>query len=142
MTSSCIPHILTLSSSSVAELQNRITKVLTPIADKYNLSINSFGSVSEPDVLKAGLLTLSDAWGNSLEPAPITPTSLDSPGWQLLSGTIQSTHLTSKLVVASWSILRGIHAKCSVAPGSPFSLRYVSNQNGCKQNAAVHFGVC
>ena len=54
---------------------------------------------------------------------------------------LYSTHLTSRLVVASCKILRGIHAKCSVAPGSPFSLSDVSNQNQCGKRYSTHFGV-
>jgi Gly-Xaa carboxypeptidase len=37
-----------------------------------------------------GHLALEDAWGTSLEPAPITPTDADAAPFRLLSGTIRA----------------------------------------------------
>ena len=44
------------------------------------------------DGTSAGTLTLSDAWDDALEPAPVTPTGEDSAPWQLFSGTIKATY--------------------------------------------------
>ncbi len=81
-----------LASSSVATVKERDTNVLKPLAKEFNLTYTAFGSaISAEDGTAAGILTLTDAWGTALEPAPVTPTSEDSVPWQLLSGTIKAT---------------------------------------------------
>ena len=40
----------------------------------------------------SGTLTLSDASGRALEPAPVTPTGPDAAPYRLLSGTIKATY--------------------------------------------------
>lgn len=74
-------------------MQQRDTDVLKHLAKAFNLSYTAFGSVILPeDDTSAGALTLSDAWDDALEPAPVTPTSEDSAPWQLFSGTIKATY--------------------------------------------------
>ena len=80
------------ANSSVAAVQQRDTHVLKHLAKEFNLTYTAFGSAISTDVgSTAGALTLTDAWGTALEPAPITPTGEDSAPWQLLSGTIKAT---------------------------------------------------
>jgi len=80
-------------TSSVAAVQQRDTDVLKHLAKESNLSYTAFGSVIFPeDGTSAGTLTLSDAWDDALEPAPVTPTGGDSAPWQLFSGTIKATY--------------------------------------------------
>ena len=43
-----------------------------------------------PDAPARGALTLSNAWGSALEPAPVSP--LDAPEYALFSGTIKATY--------------------------------------------------
>ncbi|GJE91059.1 carboxypeptidase S [Phanerochaete sordida] len=74
--------------SSVHELETRITKVLKPVAQRFNLTLEAFGK--NVTVGGAGRLTLSDAFGTALEPAPVTPTG-HSPPYALLAGTVVST---------------------------------------------------
>jgi Gly-Xaa carboxypeptidase len=73
-------------------VKGRDTNVLKPLAKEFNLTYTAFGSaISAEAGTAAGILTLTDAWGTALEPAPVTPTSEDSVPWQLLSGTIKAT---------------------------------------------------
>ncbi len=81
-----------LTSSSVGAVQQRDTDVLKDLAKEFNLSYTAFGSaISTKDGPTAGALTLTEAWGTALEPAPVTPTDEDSAPWRLLSGTIKAT---------------------------------------------------
>ena len=78
--------------SSVAAVQHRDTDVLKHLAKEFNLTYTAFGlAISPEDGPTAGTLTLTDAFGTALEPAPVTPVSEDSAPWQLLSGTIKAT---------------------------------------------------
>lgn len=74
--------------SSVQELQTRMSGLLAPLAERFNLSLSAFGNSTSGD--NAGSLILSDAFGTALNPSPITPTFGSGP-WELLSGTIIST---------------------------------------------------
>jgi len=81
------------TQSSVAAVQQRDTDVLEHMAKELNLSYTVFGSVIFPeDGTSAGTLTLSNAWDDALEPAPVTPTGEDSAPWKLFSGTIKATY--------------------------------------------------
>ena len=81
------------ASSSVAAVKHRDTEVLKLLAEEFNLTYTAFGSeISIGDGTAAGTLTLTDAWGAALEPAPVTPTGEDSAPWQLLSGTVKATY--------------------------------------------------
>ncbi|KAI0251446.1 carboxypeptidase S [Lactifluus subvellereus] len=101
------------TQSSVAAVQQRDTDVLKDLANEFNLSFTAFGSVIFPeDESTEGTLTLTDAYGTALEPAPVTPTDEDSAPWQLLSGTIKATYnaqrgLEGDNVVVSPGILGG-----------------------------------
>ncbi|KAL5531541.1 hypothetical protein ACEPAG_4418 [Sanghuangporus baumii] len=76
------------TQSSVAALQERDAKVVAKLAEKFNLTYNAFGETLHTG--STGTLTLSDAWGNALEPAPVTPT--DEVPYKLLSGTIRAAY--------------------------------------------------
>lgn len=71
--------------SSVRELQERTTKILKPVAERYNLTLDAF----DKNVTTGGdgRLALSDAFGTALDPSPVTPTG-HSPPYALLAGTI------------------------------------------------------
>ena len=88
--SSCHPL---LTSSSLADVQQRDTDVLKHLAEEFNLTYKAFGSaISTQDGLAAGTLILSEAWYTGLEPAPVTPSDEDSAPWRLFSGTIKATY--------------------------------------------------
>ncbi len=73
-------------------MQQRDADVLKHLAKEFNLTYTAFGSaISTNDGPTAGTLTLTEAWGTPLEPAPVTPTDEDSAPWRLLSGTIKAT---------------------------------------------------
>ncbi|KAI0296515.1 carboxypeptidase S [Multifurca ochricompacta] len=81
------------TQSSVASVQQRDTEVLKKLSKEFNLTFTAFGSTISPQGgSNAGALTLSEAWGTALEPAPVTPTGENSAPWQLLSGTIKATY--------------------------------------------------
>ncbi|THH32060.1 hypothetical protein EUX98_g2143 [Antrodiella citrinella] len=81
--------------SSVSALKTRIVEVLLPTVKKYNLSLDAFGEEIGDDFLTAaGQLTLSDAFGTALEPAPITATSHNA-AYEFLSGTIIAVEKSS-----------------------------------------------
>ncbi|KAH9066867.1 hypothetical protein EDB87DRAFT_1573733 [Lactarius vividus] len=80
------------TQSSVSVVQQRDTELLKQLAKEFNLTFTAFGSDITPKCTPtAGKLTLTDAWGTSLEPAPVTPTE-DSAPWRLLSGTIKAAY--------------------------------------------------
>ena len=57
------------------------------------MTYSAFGvQISEEGAPASGTLTLSDAFQEGLEPAPITPTGIDATPYQLLSGTIKATY--------------------------------------------------
>ncbi len=99
--------------SSLDEVQEHDTNLLLDVAKTFNLSYFAFGkAVTNPEAKSYGKLTLSDAWGAGLEPAPITPTGPDAAPYQLLAGTIKATNrhhrgFTGDGVVVSPGIMSG-----------------------------------
>ena len=72
------------------------------------MSYAAFGSqITGEDAPAYGTLTLTDAWGTALQPAPISP--IDAPEYALLSGTIKATYNAHRNLKADDSIV--------VAPG-------------------------
>lgn len=68
------------------------TDRIIPLAARFNLSLTAFGeSITPADTPAYGTVTLSDAWGNQLAPAPVTPTGPDAVPYKVLSGTIKAT---------------------------------------------------
>ncbi|KAI0792112.1 carboxypeptidase S [Abortiporus biennis] len=83
------------TDSSLSEVKEHDTNLLFDLAQKFNLSYTAFGeNLSDDSKAYYGKLTLSDAWGAGLSPAPITPTGLgdDAKPFQLLAGTIKATY--------------------------------------------------
>ncbi|GAW04802.1 carboxypeptidase S [Lentinula edodes] len=101
--------------SSLAEVIDRDTDTLKGLANKFNLSFISFGkTISDTSASSAyGSLVFSDAFNNSLVPAPTTPTSgSKARPYELLSGTIQATYNAHRgLELESHNVV--------VAPGIP-----------------------
>ncbi|OCF32697.1 Gly-Xaa carboxypeptidase [Kwoniella heveanensis BCC8398] len=90
-------------ASSVTELQERLVDVLGPVASKLNLELEAFGKKVQyqgchtdeaPKGPKAGKVILDVAWNSSLEPAPVSPFTVDSAAWRLLSGTVKGVYNT------------------------------------------------
>ncbi|EIM86689.1 carboxypeptidase S [Stereum hirsutum FP-91666 SS1] len=80
------------TQSSLAEAMKSDTDRIIPLAARFNLSLTAFGEVITPaDTPAYGTVTLSDAWGNQLAPAPVTPTGADAVPYKVLSGTIKAT---------------------------------------------------
>ncbi|KAJ7077873.1 hypothetical protein B0H15DRAFT_1003211, partial [Mycena belliarum] len=99
------------TQSSVGETQAHDTALLKSLASDFNLSYNAFGvQLSEKGAPAYGKLTLKDAYGTSLEPAPVSPISGDeAAAYKLLSGTIKATYNAHRSLAGSGSI--------AVAPG-------------------------
>ncbi|KAG8740081.1 hypothetical protein FRC10_004759 [Ceratobasidium sp. 414] len=88
------------TDSSVSALQESITSKLLPLAQKYNLTLSSFSNQNLTSGA-FGTLTLSDAWGTALEPAPVTPTEgKEAAAYRLLSGVIMKTRESNKVLVS------------------------------------------
>ena len=78
---------------------------MKPLADKFNLTYDAFGSrISEEGVSASGSLTLSDAFVRGLEPAPVTPTGKDAAPYRLLSGTIKAVYNSHRSLTGSDTI--------------------------------------
>ncbi|KAG6891195.1 hypothetical protein C0995_008447 [Termitomyces sp. Mi166 len=92
--------------SSVGEVQTHDTELLSQLATQFNLTYTAFGKkLSVEDASSAGTLTLSDAFGTALEPAPVTPTSPDAVAWYLLSGTIKATYNSHRSLIGANEII-------------------------------------
>lgn len=86
--------------SSVSELQNAIVSKLIALANEYDLTLSAFGH-SNLTTGELGTLTLSDAWGTALDPAPVTPTEgIEGAAYKLLSGVIRQTRGDKKTVIS------------------------------------------
>ncbi|KAG6886230.1 hypothetical protein C0993_010792 [Termitomyces sp. T159_Od127] len=98
--------------SSVGEIKAHDTELLSRLAKDFNLTYTAFGKEffveGEPS---AGKLTLSDAYGTALEPAPVTSTSPDAVPWYILSGTIKGTYDSHRSLTSANEII--------VSPGMP-----------------------
>lgn len=75
--------------SSVKELQAHFADVVWPVAEHFNLSLDAFGTLYGDKSAATGHVQLSDAFGNALNPAPVTPTSGDA--YEFISGIILAT---------------------------------------------------
>ena len=76
------------------------------LAKTFNLTYSAFGAqISEEGAPASGTLTLSNAFQNGLEPAPITPTGADAAPYQLLSGTIKATYNAHRSINDANSII-------------------------------------
>ena len=75
----------------VADVQAHIARVVLPVAQRFNLSVDAFGEQLNVDEGGAGgHVRLADAFGTALEPSPVTPTGKGDP-FQVLAGTIKAT---------------------------------------------------
>lgn len=79
--------------SSIAELMGRFTDITLTVAAKHNMTLEAFGEAVESQGPSWGTIRLGVFNGNSLAPAPVTPTTGSGP-YELLSGTVLSTFET------------------------------------------------
>jgi len=84
---------MTSRRSSVSVTQQRDIDLLRGLAHHFNLTFTAFGKLISPAGSPAyGTLTLDDAFGHALEPAPVTPTGEDAVPYRIISGTIKATY--------------------------------------------------
>lgn len=69
-------------------MKDRDSDLLKKLAEGFDLSYTAFGQNLVSG--SSGSLTLTDAWGTALQPAPVSPT--DEAPYKLLSGTIRATY--------------------------------------------------
>lgn len=103
-------------SSSVEALQKRLIHTLGPLAAQYGLDFEAFGEGVDTSVFAteegchgfkghghggkgkkpahAGKLTIGEAFNSSLDPAPISPYTVESSAWRLLAGTSRGVFST------------------------------------------------
>ncbi|KAJ7504523.1 hypothetical protein B0H11DRAFT_1709687 [Mycena galericulata] len=100
------------TESSVDETKAHDAALLKDLATKFNLTYTAFGAaLSEAGAPAFGTLTLEDAYGTALEPAPVSPIKgKGSEAYQLLSGTIKATYSAHRAGSAGPS-------EIAVAPG-------------------------
>ncbi|KIJ51557.1 hypothetical protein M422DRAFT_26960, partial [Sphaerobolus stellatus SS14] len=107
--SSAVVNHRIVDDSSVDAVKKRVTNILSPIASKFNLSVEAFGTDLTGDKTVSGSLIISDAWGSALEPAPVSPS--DSAPYDLLSATIKASvydyGIIDKEVIVAPSIMTG-----------------------------------
>ncbi|KAL4800528.1 hypothetical protein BDV19DRAFT_72114 [Aspergillus venezuelensis] len=97
-------------------VQDRAEKTLGPIVEKFNLTLSGFSDTDNNGVDatggSSGRLALS-VMGHSLEPAPVSPTDIDtSPVWARFAGVTRSVFesvpsLEGKTVVVGGDITTG-----------------------------------
>jgi Gly-Xaa carboxypeptidase len=93
-------------------VKDRDSNLLNSLAEKFNLTYEAFGKkLTQEGAASSGTLTLSDAFHDALEPAPVTPTGKDAAPYQLLSGTIKATYNSHRSLQGADTIV--------VAPGMP-----------------------
>ncbi|KAG1822231.1 hypothetical protein EV424DRAFT_1321997 [Suillus variegatus] len=94
------------TESSIAATKMRDIELLKSLANDFNLSYTAFGSyVSNEDAPSYGTLTLSTAFGDGLEPAPVTPSGEDAAPFRLLSGTIKAAYNSHRNISGSDAII-------------------------------------
>ncbi|KAI6000973.1 hypothetical protein F5J12DRAFT_894602 [Pisolithus orientalis] len=90
--SAVVNHRIT-EHSSVAELQQHLIDVLSPVAASHELTLRAFGRVMKTG--DSGKIIISNNSGIALEPSPVTPVGYGP--YSILTGTIKATITTSKL---------------------------------------------
>ncbi|KAG1908133.1 uncharacterized protein F5891DRAFT_1179654 [Suillus fuscotomentosus] len=94
------------TESSIPATKVRDIELLKSLANDFNLSYTAFGSyVSNEDAPLYGTLTLSTAFGDGLEPAPVTPSGEDAAPFRLLSGTIKAAYNSHRNISGSDAIM-------------------------------------
>lgn len=94
------------TESSIAATKVRDIELLGSLANDFNLSYTAFGKrISNEDAPSYGTLTLSAAFGDGLEPAPLTPSGEDAAPFQLLSGTIKAVYNSHRNISGSDAII-------------------------------------
>lgn len=86
---------------STAAVKEHIAEAVRPVAEKYNLTLHAFSDEAETP----SSITLKQ-FGDALEPAPVTPTSVDGvTPYGILSGTTRA--LYGEEIVVSPGIMTG-----------------------------------
>ncbi|KAG2066244.1 carboxypeptidase S [Suillus decipiens] len=94
------------TESSIAATKARDIELLGSLANNFNLSYTAFGNrISNEDAPAYGTLTLSTAFGDGLEPAPVTPSGEDAAPFQLLSGSIKAAYNSHRNISGSDAII-------------------------------------
>ncbi|KAG9031640.1 hypothetical protein FRB95_002449 [Tulasnella sp. JGI-2019a] len=88
------------TESSVRALEEEITSLFTQFTADRKLSLNAFGkdvhnndascSKASSSFSPIANVTISEAFGSALEPAPVTP--MGTEAWRVLSGTIRASY--------------------------------------------------
>ncbi|WVQ80719.1 hypothetical protein IAT38_002824 [Cryptococcus sp. DSM 104549] len=87
-------------SSSVSAVTSRLFHTLLPVAASLSLSLSGFDHsyTPPPSTTTRAHVSLSPAFENGLEPAPISPTDLGTPAWKILAGTSRGVWASRKAV--------------------------------------------
>jgi len=93
--------------SSVRDVKERYLGLVQPYAQAMNLSVTAFGLNFTDPGPTAGRITLSDAWGTALEPAPVSPHKKGDKAWDLLAGTVRGLYANRGGVVMAPTVIGG-----------------------------------
>lgn len=77
-----------------SDVQKRITELVKPVAHKFKLDLHAFPANAE-DGETPSSITLRVAYGSTLEPAPVSPTSVlegEVTAWEVLAGTTRALY--------------------------------------------------
>lgn len=77
------------TSSSVHALHKHLIDLFEPFTKSHNISLRAFGETIGP-LYGLANVTLSEAYGSALEPAPVTPSG--NAAWKVFGGTIRSAY--------------------------------------------------
>lgn len=75
-------------------VQDRLTALARPIAEHFNLTLHAFPE-GDGDGETPSSITLKEAYGTGLEPAPVSPTTIiegETSPYSILAGTTRAVH--------------------------------------------------
>ena len=103
---------------SIISVKKSVTEVLVPIAKKYGISVQGFGSKEEPP---KGVPVLHLTSKDDLSPSPISPIGSDSKVRNVFSGTLRQVFediptLKGKTVVPAGDIMTGNFLSLYIEP--------------------------
>ncbi|WVW85411.1 hypothetical protein I302_107449 [Kwoniella bestiolae CBS 10118] len=81
-------------ASSIAELKEHIAAVIAPAASKLNLSIEAFGKEINPAAGPKAGKVIVDTTKLGIDPAPLSPFTLEDPAWRVFTGTAKGVYAT------------------------------------------------
>lgn len=80
--------------STVDTVQQRMVRTLLPVVKEYKLDFTAWGKTVHEVKESVGKVTLDVAFNGTIETAPVSPFSVETPAWRVLAGTIKGVWST------------------------------------------------